>query len=91
MRRGKIERRRTAVPQGATWRDIAKLKRKVDRHTEQIDELFEISTADRKTQRLQDEGIVLLKQLGKNHSQRITLLERQLPRIRRLIAKRNRQ
>lgn len=63
------------------------LKKRVDKHDEQIDELLLMSTADHKTLELHGRELRLLHQLSKVQSERITLVhaiaKRQIARSRR--------
>jgi len=81
--RGKIITGRTTVARAATWKDVAQLARRIERHDEQIQELLDMSAADNKRTKLQGEGLDLLKKLGENHEKRIAMVERDVSGVRR--------
>jgi len=57
------------------WQELSRLGKRVDRHDEDIRELKAMRTADRRRLDLQQEGLDLLGQLAKNHTDRIALIE----------------
>lgn len=61
-----------------TRKEFSALKAKVDKHDEQIGDLFDMSRADHNRLLLQEEATELLRKLAANNTQRIKLVEENL-------------
>lgn len=67
----------------ATWQDIARLSRRVDRHDKDIGELLEMSQDDHKTLVLHGRELELLRRLSEVQADRITHVAASVARLRR--------
>ena len=68
-----------------TFRELAKIKRRLDHHEKRIDDIEEATKEDAETLRLQGESVGLLEQLAKVHDARISANALSIRRIRRRI------